>query len=84
MNPHTAEIHEIPDDIYREATKRGQNVIFDREELIPLQQGLVTPEEIEQGFANFNTWAEALGLNLNTRQVRRKAERRYAKILKKV
>jgi len=84
MNPCTAEIIEVPEDIYRKALEEEKRIIIKGEEFIPLEKDLVSQDEIQQGFANFKTWCEALGLKLTTRQTRRKAERRYAKALKKL
>lgn len=81
MDSSTAELYNMDEikDALRDPVVRDK---FREKDLIPIKE-IVTPDEVAQGYASFETWAKALGLQLHTRQLKRNAERRYKKALKK-
>ena len=88
MNPRTAEVHELTEEMRMELTNPYRDdpyVMPVRDpELVIMEEGFVTPEEIEAGVASFETWCHELNIFTGSRQTMRKAERRYAKALKKL
>lgn len=93
MNPNTAEIKMLSKgDLSDALVVRGNPKRESRGWIRPQRpkedgfeeiKGYVSPEEIERGYANFDTWCRETNKNLNTRQTRRKAERDYKKALKR-
>lgn len=82
MDPCTTEIHDISDmEAIKDVFNRYDDPVKD---LIVLEQGLVSPEEVMDGIASFETWSTALNLPMATRQTRRKAERAYKKARKRL
>ncbi len=83
MTPNTAELHEINDEMMEHIVNpRTIKRPYKDDDVVALKK-VPSVDEVMQGFANFETWCEALGLKLHTRQMRRKAERRYKKALAK-
>ena len=88
MNPRTAEIMEIPDEMRMTITNPYRDEPYTRPklepELVAMEEGFVTPEEIEAGVASFETWCHELNIFTGSRQTMRKAKRRYEKALKRL
>ena len=92
MNPNTAEVVQMIEEVsysaswlknpHREETYWGRTP-REPEEGFEEIKGFISPEEIERGYANFDTWCRETNRTLNTRQTRRKAERDYKKALKR-
>ena len=82
MDSRTAEIYDM-EEVKSAMADPIRRVKFEDKDLIELEKP-ASLEEVAQGYANFDTWAEALGLKLHTRQLRRNAERRYKKAIKRI
>lgn len=78
MDSSTARIYDMKEAVEMMAEKPDK-----AKDMVALEENMVSMEEVAQGYANFETWAYALGLKLHTRQLRRNAERRYNKARKK-
>jgi hypothetical protein len=45
---------------------------------------ILTTEEIEKGYADFDSWCELQGITVNNKRVRRNAEVSYKRALKRL